>query len=130
MRRLKIILCSFLYMVSTLVLAAESGNDAMRQVKIDLTDQAALQRGARMYMNYCAGCHSLEYLRYSRFAQDLGITDNFGQVDQTLLKNNLIFTTAKAQEPIKTAMLPEDSREWFGIEPPDLSLSGRVHGAE
>ena len=42
---------------------------------IDLTDEKSLQRGAKYYFNYCAGCHSLQYMRYNRMARDLGLTE-------------------------------------------------------
>ena len=32
----------------------------------DITDLESLQRGARDFMNYCSGCHSIAYLRYNR----------------------------------------------------------------
>ena len=60
--------------------AAESlyaaGGGATLQAGNDLSDQASLQRGAQLYMNYCSSCHSLKFLRYSRMAEDLGLTVN------------------------------------------------------
>ena len=35
----------------------------------NVADVASLQRGARNFMNYCIGCHSLKYLRYQRMAR-------------------------------------------------------------
>ncbi|AHE68215.1 cytochrome c1 [Legionella oakridgensis ATCC 33761 = DSM 21215] len=101
----------------------------IKPVTIDLHDQARLQRGARLYMNYCSGCHSLRYLRYNRMAEDLGLTTFDGSVDKDLLTNNLIFTTAKLYDPIEISMPAEDARQWFGKMPPDLTLSGRERGA-
>lgn len=98
-------------------------------VKIEVTDRAALQRGAAFYMNYCSGCHSLKYLRYNRMATDLGLTTFDGHLDKDLLVNNLLFTHAKIEEPITIAMSPEDARQWFGVVPPDLSLIARARGA-
>ncbi|MDR3419169.1 MAG: cytochrome c1 [Nevskia sp.] len=83
---------------------------------------ASLQRGARDYMAYCSGCHSLKYLRYSRMGQDLGISDE-------LLKQNLIFGAAKVGDPVLTAM-PAQSEQWFGRIPPDLSLETKARGAD
>lgn len=54
-------------------LASEGGGTL--QAGNDLTDQASLQRGAQLYMNYCSGCHSLKYMRYSRIAEDLGLSE-------------------------------------------------------
>lgn len=92
---------------------------------------ASVQRGARDYMNYCAGCHSLKYLRYNRIGKDLGIPED-------LLKENLMFTSDKAGDHILSAMpkasgdpsAPSDSEKWFGRAPPDLSLTARERGAD
>ncbi|MDP1603090.1 MAG: cytochrome c1 [Legionella sp.] len=98
-------------------------------IDVDLQDKEKLQRGAKLFMNYCSGCHSLRYMRYSRMAKDLGLTTFDGELDENLLVSNLIFTRAKIHDPIEIAMPPVDSREWFGVEPPDLSLSARKHSA-
>ncbi len=97
-------------------------------IQIDLHDKAKLQRGARLFMNYCSGCHSLRYMRYNRMAKDLGLTTFDGEIDNNLLINNLIFTTAKVHDPIQISMPESDGRQWFGRMPPDLSLSAREHG--
>lgn len=98
-------------------------------IKIDLHDESKLQRGAKMYMNFCSGCHSLRYLRYNRMAQDIGLTTFNGEIDKDLLTNNLIFTSAKIYDPIQIAMPETDARQWFGVLPPDLSLTARSRGA-
>jgi ubiquinol-cytochrome c reductase cytochrome c1 subunit len=85
-------------------------------------DQASLQKGAALFMNYCSGCHSLKYLHYNRMAEDLGIQN------PELLKKNLIFTQAQAHDPIQTALPLEDAQQWFGLMPPDLSLIARQKG--
>lgn len=100
----------------------------MYPVSIDLSDKERLQRGARLYMNFCSGCHSLKYLRYNRMAEALGLVTFDGQLDEDLLKNNLIFTRANVYDPIQIAMPPEDAKQWFGVVPPDLSLSARARG--
>ena len=82
---------------------------------------ASLQRGARMYMNYCSGCHSLQYVRYSRVAEDLGLTE-----EQAM--RNLNFTGAKFGETIQAAMPAADATQFFGKAPPDLSLVARSRG--
>nr|WP_242602171.1 cytochrome c1 [Legionella nagasakiensis] len=108
---------------------ADAAEVKIKPVTIDLHNQARLQRGARLYMNYCSGCHSLRYIRYHRMAEDLGLTTFDGHVDKDLLTNNLIFTTAKIYDPIEISMPEADARQWFGKMPPDLSLSGRERGA-
>jgi ubiquinol-cytochrome c reductase cytochrome c1 subunit len=102
----------------------------LEHVSIDLSNKASLQRGASIFMNYCSGCHSLKYLRYSRIAKDLGLTTFEGDIDTDLLINNLIFSKVSIYEPIEIAMPREDARQWFGTLPPDLSLTGRVRGAD
>ncbi|KTD58475.1 ubiquinol-cytochrome c oxydoreductase, cytochrome c1 [Legionella sainthelensi] len=97
---------------------------------INIQDKERLQRGAKLFMNYCSGCHSLKYLRYNRMAKGLGLMRSAGQIDEGLLKNNLIFTEAKINDPIQIAMPPEDAKQWFGIVPPDLSLVTRAKGSE
>jgi ubiquinol-cytochrome c reductase cytochrome c1 subunit len=74
-------------------------------------------------MNYCSGCHSLKYLRYSRMAEDLGLTE-----DEVM--DNLNFTGAKFGEQIQTSMTPEHATTAFGKMPPDLSLIARVRGSD
>jgi ubiquinol-cytochrome c reductase cytochrome c1 subunit len=98
-------------------------------VTIALHDQPRLQRGAKLFMNYCSGCHSLRYMRYNKMAKDIGITTFDGEVDDDLLINNLIFTKAKEPDPIEISMPATDARQWFGITPPDLSLVARKRGA-
>lgn len=108
-------------LVSLQALAAGGGN--LQQAGNDLGDQASLQRGAALYMNYCSGCHALKYVRYSRIANDLGLTEE-------QVQDALNFTGAKFGEQIHVAMSPEDAQEWFGQVPPDLSLVSRVRGSD
>ena len=88
----------------------------------DLSDQASLQRGAALFMNYCMGCHSLKYLRYSRMAEDLGLTEQ-------QVMSSLNFTGVKFGEPMTIAMKPADGDAWIGKAAPDLSLTARVRGS-
>jgi ubiquinol-cytochrome c reductase cytochrome c1 subunit len=86
------------------------------------SNSASLQRGARDFMAYCSGCHSLKYLRYNRLGGDLGISED-------LLKQNLIFNGAKVGDPI-TSALPAQAEQWFGRLPPDLTLETKARGAD
>ena len=108
-------------LVSLSALAAGGGN--LQQAGNDLGDQSSLQRGAALYMNYCSGCHSLKYVRYSRIASDLGLTEDQVQA-------SLNFTGAKVGEQVHVAMSAQDAQEWFGQVPPDLSLVSRVRGSD
>jgi ubiquinol-cytochrome c reductase cytochrome c1 subunit len=104
---------------STHAFANEGGN--LQQAGARLDDRASLQRGAQLYINYCSGCHSLKYLRYSRMADDLGLSE-----DEVMANLNL--TGAKFGETIESAMTPEHAQQAFGKMPPDLSLIARVRG--
>lgn len=108
-------------MVSVSAYAASGG--ALEQAGTDLGDQASLQRGAKLYMNYCSGCHSLKYLRYSRMAEDLGLGE-----DEVMA--NLNFTGAKFGEHILASMPAAQASSWFGQVPPDLSLVARSRGGD
>jgi ubiquinol-cytochrome c reductase cytochrome c1 subunit len=80
-------------------------------------DLAALQNGAKLFVNYCLNCHSAAFMRYNRL-KDIGLTD-----DQ--IKENLLFTTDKVGETMKAAIDPNQAKEWFGANPPDLTLIAR-----
>jgi len=117
MTKLRLFVASLL-LVPGLVLASSEGA-AMKSAQVDLSDKAALQRGAGLYMSYCSGCHSFGYQRYSGLAEDLGLTQE--QVEQ-----NLIYGDAKFGETIKASLEPADGLAWFGKAPPDLSVVARA----
>ncbi len=85
-------------------------------------DQAALQRGAKVFVNYCLNCHSASYMRYNRLA-DIGLSDS-------QIKDNLLFTAEKVGEPMRIAMQRADAKSFFGAAPPDLSVIARARGSE
>lgn len=101
---------------------AAGGGGTMYSFLPDLGNRASLQRGAKYYMNYCSGCHSLEYMRYNRIGEDLDIPED-------LLKENLMFTSSNPGDPITIARRDSDSERWFGAAPPDLSVKMRHRGA-
>ncbi len=86
-------------------------------------DTAALQRGAKLFMNYCVGCHSLHFMRYSRIAHDLGLS-------QKEVMQKLNFTGARFHDNIVSAMPVDGAKQWFGKDPPDLSLIVNQMGAD
>jgi ubiquinol-cytochrome c reductase cytochrome c1 subunit len=86
-----------------------------------LNDPAALQNGARLFVNYCLNCHSAQLMRYNRL-QDIGLTD-------AQIKDNLLFTGTKVGDTMKIAMSPEDAKSWFGALPPDLSVTARARAS-
>jgi ubiquinol-cytochrome c reductase cytochrome c1 subunit len=112
-----------------LVLAAGGPAIELDKADIDLGNKASLQRGAKYFVNYCMGCHSLEYSRYNRVAADL-------EIPEDLVQENLIFTRDrkgelhKVGEKMEIAMDPVDAAEWFGAAPPDLTLNARVNGPD
>jgi ubiquinol-cytochrome c reductase cytochrome c1 subunit len=105
--------------------AAGGGGHAswQRSAESEVANLPSLQRGARNFMAYCAGCHSLQYMRYSRLAEDLKIPDQ--QRDAYIVPPNAKFT-----DYIKTSMPAKDAEEWFGKAPPDLSLIARSRGTD
>lgn len=92
--------------------------------------QARLQRGAQLYMNYCSGCHSLQYLRYSQLAHGLGLLQENGAVNTPLLFNNLVFTQSAVDDPVVISMPKIDAKQWFGNIPPDLSLVAKARSPD
>ena len=83
----------------------------------------SLQRGARNFMNYCAGCHSAKYVRFNTLGRGLNLSE-----DQLI--ENLMFNAEKMFETIQTNMPMEDAARWFGQPPPDLSLMARARGTD
>jgi len=105
-------------------LATAAGSGAhLDSVDVDLSDQASLQRGARLFMNYCMSCHSASFMRYNRMGRDLGLTDE-------LVQENLMFASDKVGSLMKASMTVEAARAAFNTVPPDLSLTGRSRGAD
>jgi ubiquinol-cytochrome c reductase cytochrome c1 subunit len=120
MKRLKNFL---LLLAAAPVLAFASGGSVqLDKAPVNLADQDSLQRGARMFVNYCLNCHSASAMRYSRL-QDIGLTE-----DQ--IKNNLMFAADKPGELMKVAMTKTEAKAWFGAAPPDLSVISRARGAD
>ena len=97
--------------------ASEGGN--LLHSGANIEDQASLQRGAKYFSNYCLSCHSLKYMRWSRLASDLGLSEQ-------QVMGSLNFAGTKFGEPITTALVPADGDRWFGKAPPDLSLIARA----
>ncbi|MCF7501460.1 MULTISPECIES: cytochrome c1 [Pseudoalteromonas] len=95
----------------------------LMDANIDLKDNASLQRGAKLFMNYCLGCHQMQYQRYERTFRDIGIPTEIGQ-------EQLIFDGSKVGSHIKNAIGKEDAAKWFGAAPPDLTLVARVRGTD
>jgi len=95
---------------------------------INPQDEASLQRGAKYFMNFCSGCHSAEYMRYSQMAKDIKLSDSEGQILTDLIKTNLMFNTTDINSHITSGMTKIDATKWFGTAPPDLTMVTRVRG--
>lgn len=119
----KILLLAVLTLLPGLALAAGGATLLYKTPHINETDKAAIQRGARVFVNYCLTCHSAEYMRYKRVADDLGI-------DEDIMKENLMFASDKIHEGMQVAIEADDAKNWFGVPPPDLSVISRSRGRE
>lgn len=109
---------------------AEENEIPLDKAHIDPTDLASLERGAKLFMNYCSGCHGLKYIRYSTMAKDIGIVNAKGQVLDQAVKANLMFVGDKLVDTIRSSMTKEEGVNWFGVAPPDLSLVARLRGVD
>ena len=117
--------CFLLLILYSDLMKASEGNtgDNFLVANNDVSDVNSLQRGAGNFFNYCAGCHSLKFIRYNQIAEDLDL-------NESQLVQNLIFTQAKPEDVVITNMLPSDGSRWFGKSPPDLSLITRSRGTD
>jgi len=116
----------FLFVVALLwpfTVSATSADHFHYKADVDVTDKASLQRGARIFVNYCMGCHSAAYMRYNRMGDDLGI-------EESILQSNLMFGTDKSGDTMTIAMQKEDAEKFFGTAAPDLSVIARSRGAD
>jgi len=119
--RIKIKLALASTILSFNVFAA--GDLHLDHANTDISDTASLQNGAKLFMNYCSGCHAIGFMRYNRIAQDLNLSDS-------LVAEHLMFAGEKPGETITTAMPKEGAAKWFGGTPPDLSLVARSKGTD
>lgn len=99
------------------VAQASTGGIAWDKAPGKLDDTASLQRGAKIFVNYCLSCHSAAFMRFNRL-QDIGLTDQE-------IKDNLLFTSDKVGAMMKAAIDPNEAKAWFGANPPDLTVIAR-----
>ena len=97
---------------------ANEGGVALDKAPDRSNNMAALQHGAKLFVNYCLNCHNASSMRYNRL-KDLGLSEE-------QIKANLLFTGEKVGEMMTTAMPPKDAKVWFGVVPPDLSVISRA----
>lgn len=96
---------------------ANVGGMAWDKAPNQTNDMAALQNGAKLFVNYCLNCHSAAFMRYNRLT-DIGLTEQ-------QIKDNLLVTNAKIGETMKAAIDPQQAKAWFGANPPDLTVIAR-----
>jgi ubiquinol-cytochrome c reductase cytochrome c1 subunit len=99
---------------------ASEGGFPLEPAPVNTADLSSLQRGARLFVNYCLNCHGASMMRYNRL-KDIGLTD-----DQ--IRENLLFTADKVGETMTIAMQPKEAKAFFGAQPPDLSVIARARG--
>lgn len=100
------------------VAGAAGGGYALERAPDRMNDMAALQNGAKLFVNYCLNCHSANSMRYNKLT-DIGLTEED-------IKKNLLFSSDKVGDLMKIAMTPEMGKKWFGAAPPDLSVIARA----
>ena len=96
---------------------ANTGGPDWDKAPSRVQDMAALQNGAKVFVNYCLNCHSAAFMRYTRL-QDIGLT-------QEQIKANMLLTDAKIGDTMKAAIDPKQAKAWFGVNPPDLTVIAR-----
>lgn len=97
---------------------ANEGGPALDRFPVaKMNDMAALQNGAKLFVNYCLNCHSAAYMRYNRL-RDIGLSEDE-------IKKNLLFATDKVGDTMKTTLDAKQAKEWFGAQPPDLTVIAR-----
>ena len=116
-------ICAALLSLSVATSWAAESNWPQEPMSPDLHDLPSLQNGFKLYVNYCLGCHSLQYQRYERTADDLGIPHD-------IALENLVLTDQKIGELMVSSMDPESAKNWFGAPPPDLTMIARVRSPE
>lgn len=105
------------------VLNGATKDVVLDHIEADIHNQPSLQRGLGLFMNYCLGCHTLNYARYERTAQDIGLALDVAE-------EHLLVGDIKIGDLMTNTMRDEDAMRWFGKAPPDLTLFARVRGAD
>ncbi len=119
--RLLLALVASSVLMSGAALAAGGGGITWDKAPNKTNDLAALQNGAKLFVNYCLNCHSAAFMRYNRL-RDIGLTEQ-------QIKDNLLFTTDKVGDTMVANINPKEAKEWFGGNPPDLTVIARSRAA-
>lgn len=120
MKKLLLILISLL---ATSELMAAGDYYIGEKVQTNIRSVDSLRNGAKTYMNYCMGCHSMDYQRYNRVAEDLGLSEDE-------MMNGLVLTDAKFTDKMTISMSEAHAKKWFGKAPPDLSVIAKARGLD
>ncbi len=115
------LLAVFMLTLPALATAA-SEHVHLEKAPINLNNQASLQRGAKLFVNYCLNCHSANYMRYNRLT-DIGLSEE-------QIKSNLLFASEKVGDTMQVTMTKADAKAWFGVVPPDLTVEARARTAD
>ena len=100
----------------------------MERVATDPRDLESLQRGAKLFVNYCLNCHSAKYMRYNGLTE-LGLTEQ--QITENLIltgrfetsdDGSLQYVPTKIGDTMQVTMPAAQAKAWFGAPPPDLSV--------
>lgn len=103
--------------IATSAHAASDRLVPLDKAPVDTTNQASLQNGAKLFVNYCLGCHSAAFMRFNRL-KDIGLSE-------VQIKENLLFGTDKVGDTMVAAINPNQAKNWFGANPPDLTVIAR-----
>jgi len=125
---LKRIIVALSLMLLPGLLMASGGHAKLDHVKIDLGDKPSLQRGAKLFVNYCLSCHSAAYMRYNRMGADLGISDK--QIEEYMGFITDKEGKFKVGALMKSNLSEDAAKSAFNTIPPDLSLTARSRGPE
>lgn len=113
----KILLALMMAVSASFAMASGAGGIAWDKAPKLQNDPAALQNGAKLFVNHCLNCHSAAFMRYNRLT-DIGLTEQ-------QIKDNLMFTTDKVGETMVANINPKQAKAMFGANPPDLTLVAR-----
>lgn len=120
---MKKLVITLLIAMMPMAVFASSSKLELKPANVDLGDLESMQRGAGYFVNYCQGCHTLKFMRVNRVAKDLGIPED-------IAKQELLIGTDKIGEPMLNNLPADSAKQWFGVVPPDLSLTSRLRGED
>jgi ubiquinol-cytochrome c reductase cytochrome c1 subunit len=122
-KTIMILLLMIIAMLSTSQIMAGGGGYPLKSAKVDVDDLESLQRGAKVFSDYCLSCHSAKFVRFNRVATDLGMTEQ-------QVMENLNHLGVKFGQTMTAIMTDAYAKEAFGVIPPDLSLVARSRGVD